>query len=91
MSDDFKKFIEAGRVVAVALGIYRGDPVGGLNDADSWESAMKTLDGYTNTSMRRDMTPTVIRGRERWVAERHFSLTVRRYYNCIVDVRFKIK
>ncbi|MGR9422192.1 hypothetical protein [Rhizobium leguminosarum] len=91
MSGDFKKFIEAGKVVAVALGIYRGDPAGGVQDAESWESAMKTLDGYTNTSKRTDMTPTIIHGRERWVAERNFSITVKRYYNCLIDIRFKRK
>ncbi|MEY9780327.1 hypothetical protein [Sinorhizobium fredii] len=90
-SGDFKKFIEAGKVVAVALGIYRGDPAGGVQDAKAWESAMKTLDGFTNTSKRRDMTPTVIKGQERWVREGSFSITVKRYYNCTIDMRFKNK
>lgn len=90
LSDDAKILIEAGKVVAAIVALYTGDPEAYVAGSKEWENLIGTVHEETDFSRRKDMTPTIIGGQERWNADGVFSITVKRYYNCWITMRFKL-
>jgi hypothetical protein len=92
LSGDQKKLISAGQVATAIVALYFGNPTIYTKGSKIWEEGINKIDKYnTNKKRRIDMTPTIINGRERWVAQGVFSITVKRYYNCGVTLRYKNK
>lgn len=90
LSDDEKILIEAGKVVAAVVALYTGDPEAYVAGSEGWKNVIGTVHSTTNFRRRLDMTPTVVDGRERWNAQGRFSITVKRYYNCWITMRFQL-
>lgn len=91
LSADQKKLISAGQVVAAIVAIYAGDPTIYAKGSKAWEDGIVVADkNNTNKKKRIDMTPTIIKGRDRWLKQGKFSLTVKRYYNCGITLRYKL-
>ncbi|MER8567619.1 hypothetical protein NKH85_17105 [Mesorhizobium sp. M0924] len=91
LSADQKKLISAGQVVAAIVAIYAGDPTIYAKGSKAWEEGINVADqNNTNKRKRIDMTPTIIDGKDRWLKQGIFTLTVKRYYNCGVTLRYKL-
>jgi hypothetical protein len=88
MSTDLKNLADAGKFVAKALGVYfKSKEIEGLGPL--WANAVHDVRNVFDDSKRADNSPTIVGGQERWTANEHFTLTVARYYNCALYMRYE--
>ncbi len=92
LSKDAKILVEAGKVIAAVVALYTGNPQTYVKGSKGWEQLIGKVHETTDFSQRMDMTPTVVENRqERWNAEGKFTITVKRYYNCWITMRLRLR